>query len=214
MAKVQVHGEGGRRASWDDVYRTVETPERMMRWATTHHPMVVPLMSCRRVLEVGTGTGMLSGFLARAGVDVTTIDVSARVLDVACRFYERLGVSITALLADGAETGFDDDSYDAVYSQGLWEHFYDEQIVSFAAEGLRLAPVVYASVPSILYPRLGRRGPGLVGNERFMTAGRWLSIVGDTCAYSSAHYYTDWKICTVMGASAPYPNHLLITLRR
>ena len=34
---------------------------------------------------------MLSGFLACAGVEITTIDTSAQVLDVACRFYERLG---------------------------------------------------------------------------------------------------------------------------
>jgi protein-L-isoaspartate O-methyltransferase len=205
---------GGRRVSWDGTYTQVETPERMLRWVTTHSPMVVPLMECQRVLEVGTGTGMLSGFLAKAGGEVTTIDLSQPVLDVAGRFYDNLGVQVKTVKADGAETGFDNDSFDAVFSQGLWEHFTDQAIFRFAIEGLRLAPVVYASVPSVLYPRFGKRGPGIVGNERFMTASRWLRVLRDVDCRCTATYYADWKVATLMGVTFPYRNQLLLELRR
>lgn len=209
-----VDGEVGVRASWDDTYHRVETPERMLRWVTTNHPLVLPLLRCRRVLEVGTGTGMLSGFLALAGVDVTTIDLSEAVLDVASRFYERLGVEVTTVRGDGTATAFDADAFDAVFSQGLWEHFEDQRVRDFAAEGLRLAPLVYTSIPSVAYPRLGRRGPGLVGNERFLSATRWKQILAPLDAKVSARYYADWKILTVIGATLPYPNQLLLELRR
>jgi protein-L-isoaspartate O-methyltransferase len=186
----------------------------MLRWVTTNHPLVVPLLHRRRVLEVGTGTGMLSGFLALVGVQVTTVDLSEAVLGVANRFYDQLGVKVRTVQGDGASTGFEDDAFDAVFSQGLWEHFEDQRIRDFAAEGLRLAPLVYASIPSVAYPRIGHRGPGLVGNERFLSASHWKQILFPLDASASARYYADWKILTVIGATLPYPNHLLLELRR
>ena len=59
VGEVEVEGEVGRRTAWSAAYSEIETAERMMRWATTHHPMIVPLMQRDRVLEIGTGTGML-----------------------------------------------------------------------------------------------------------------------------------------------------------
>lgn len=214
MGEIEVEGEAGRRAAWSDAYTQVETAERMMRWATTHHPMIVPLMQCERVLEVGTGTGMLSGFLALSRVKVTSIDLDAHVLSVADQFHDRLGVTIESIVCDGTATGFDNDSFDAVYSQGLWEHFTDESIRAFAKEGLRLAPVVYASVPSLVYPHIGRKGPGLIGNERFLKAKQWESILEPLGAQVLTRTYADWKLLTVIGVTLQYPNQLLITLRR
>jgi protein-L-isoaspartate O-methyltransferase len=209
-----VNGEVGRATRWDEIYVRVETQERMMRWAATHHPMVVPLMGAGRVLEVGTGTGMLSGFLALAGVDVTTIDSSAAVLEIACAFYEQLGVTVKTVLGDGTKTAIPDNSFDAVFSQGVWEHFDDPTIVRFATEGLRLAPNVYASVPSLAYPHLGRRGPGLVGNERLMRASKWEQVLKMPGVSTRSTYYADWKLLTVAGVTVPWPNHLLLELSR
>ncbi len=59
-----------------------------------HYGMVVPLMKCARVLEVGTGTGVLSGFLAKTGVPVTSLDLSQPVLNVAAGFWDLLGVKV------------------------------------------------------------------------------------------------------------------------
>lgn len=207
-------GEEGRRVAWDEVYVRPETAERMMRWALTHAPMVVPLTKCSGVLEVGTGTGMLSGYLAQAGVHVTTVDLSQRVLDVAGRFYNDLGVEVAKLQGDGTRLPCDADAFEAVFSQGLWEHFGDDYIQRFAVEALRVAPVVYASVPSAWYPRVGKRGPGLAGNERFMGRARWRRALGPLAERSLLRTYADWKLLTFGGVNVPYPNHLLIEIRR
>jgi len=209
-----VAGEVGSRLSWEEVYRRPETPLRMMRTALTHAPMILPLVGSRRALEVGTGTGTLSGFLAQAGVTVTTLDISRPVMEVAKGFYTRLGVHVECVEADGTKMPFADDSFDAVFSQGLWEHFADNYVQAFAREGLRVAPLVYASVPSVLYPRIGRRGPGLLGNERLMSRRTWARVLRPIAAHASFSYYADWKQLTFIGVTVPYPNHLLIELRR
>ena len=214
MPRISAPGEVGDRVSWDDTYTHVETEDKMLRWVTTHHPMIVPLMKCARVLEIGTGTGMLSGFLAKTGVEVTSLDLSQSVLHVAAGFWDLLGVKVTAVCGDGTESHLPDDSFDAVNSQGLWEHFSDQAVCQFAREGLRVAPVVYASIPSIFYPRAGRRGPGLVGNERFLTAKRWMAILAPLGGEQKATYYADWRLFTFGGVTIPYPNQLLIELRR
>jgi protein-L-isoaspartate O-methyltransferase len=214
MTKISAPGELGTRVSWDDTYTDVETEEKMLRWVTTHHRLMVPLMRCARVLEVGTGTGMLSGFLAKTGVGVSSLDLSQAVLDVAAGFWDLFGVKVTAVCGDGTKSDLPDDSFDAVYSQGLWEHFSDQAVRQFAREGLRVAPVVYASVPSAFYPRVGRRGPGLVGNERFLTANRWMGILAPVGGEQKATYYADWRLLTFGGVTMPYPNQLLIELRR
>ena len=51
-------------------------------------------MQCPRVLEIGTGTGMLSGFLALSRVEVTSIHLDASVLGVAEQFHQKLGVTV------------------------------------------------------------------------------------------------------------------------
>jgi SAM-dependent methyltransferase len=212
VGKSNVSGEAGERTAWDDVYTGVDTAENMLRTVSSHLPLLLPLMDCTRALEVGPGRGLLSGFLAKMGVDVTAIELSPSVLDVARRFYHRIDAKVETVEGDGMATPFENHSFDAVFSQGLWEHFDDEHIRRFAVEALRLAPVVYASVPSMWYPRLGRHGPGVVGNERFMSPGRWQQILQPVDANVSAGYYPEWKILTVAGMSVPYPMQVLIRL--
>jgi ubiquinone/menaquinone biosynthesis C-methylase UbiE len=105
------------------VYAKEATTKQMFGWASAHHLMMAPLMKCTRVLEVGTGTGMLLGFLASARVKVTSIDLSSAVLEVAGRFHEQLGVAVELAEGDGMPTPFPTDGSDAVFSQGLWEPF-------------------------------------------------------------------------------------------
>ena len=117
---------------------------------------------------------------------VTSIDVDADVLGIADQFHEALGVTVESVVRDGTATGFEDDSFDAVYSQGLWEHFTDENIRSnFAKEGLRLAPVVYASVPSFSYPAYRSKRSGSGWQQAILEGG---TVGVDSCAARGASF--------------------------
>lgn len=122
----------------------------------------------KRVLEVGSGTGSQSIFLSYLCRNVVSVDISEDVLERARannkRFFGRVD------FRSGDSFGlheFPDGAFDIVYSQGLFEHFGDDEIVRLAREQLRVGRRVFISVPSARY------GVQDFGNERLLTRAEW-----------------------------------------
>ncbi len=88
----------------------------------------------KRVLEIGPGNGFLSGYLRRAGVDVTTIDIDAN-----------LGPTAIAALP---HLPFPDSSFDAVIAFEVLEHIPWELFTPSLREMARVsAGAVGVSLP-------------------------------------------------------------------
>jgi hypothetical protein len=66
-------------------------------------------------------------------------------------------------------------------------------------------------MPSVFYPHVGRIGPGLVGNERLMTLGRYRKIL--TGFKVDGQYYADYKQATFAGWTVPWPNQILLQVQ-
>lgn len=196
--------------TWEEQYAEPRSLRDMLRWANTHYRLVEELVSHRGLLEVGTGTGMLSAFVSRFCPRTVTIDNSAVVLANAGSLMSAVQAPVLAVRGDAFRLPFASDSFDACFSQGLLEHFADAEVDSLVAEQLRVAPVAYASVPSVFYPHIGRMGPGLVGNERLMTSQRWQRILARWAV--SAEYYADFKVASFGGRTVPWPVHLLLRI--
>lgn len=81
----------------------------------------------KKILEVGGGSGRDSIRLAQMGADVTVIDYVRSSLDVVARNAERAGVAITLVHGNALDMPFPEGTFDAVFHQGLMEHFRDEQ---------------------------------------------------------------------------------------
>ena len=79
----------------------------------------------RRVLEVGVGGG--SDFLrfARAGADLTGVDLTAAAVDMVRRRLTEEGLSADVRQGNGESLPFDDGSFDLVYSYGVLHHSAD-----------------------------------------------------------------------------------------
>jgi SAM-dependent methyltransferase len=183
----------------------------MLSWASTHAEMVVALLQLDRILEVGTGTGMLSALLSRAAPLVVSLDQSEEILRTADDFQRTVRGQVRQVRGDAFRLPFKDQTFDAAFSQGLLEHFDDEGVRTIVLEQRRVAATVFASIPSAFYPRIGRRGPGLIGNERLLSARRWRDVLADFEV--SSHYYADYKLATFAGVTLPWPNQLLLVIR-
>jgi SAM-dependent methyltransferase len=183
----------------------------MYMWAATHKGMLEELLAYQTILEIGTGTGMLSAICSYAARLTVTVDNDSRVLRQAKLFQASVRARSLPVLADAFSLPFQDHSFDMVFSQGVLEHWGDADIVRSVREQLRVARRALISVPSRYYPRIGRKGPGLVGNERWLTQRQWKVILGDFQV--ETNYYSDWKVLTIAGVSLPWPNQLLMRVK-
>ena len=80
-----------------------------------------------RVLDVGCGTGKFSLRLAQAGCQVTGVDVSEEMLDIARKKIADLDVDIRFLFMDAEDLEYGDDHFDAVVSMAALEFIPDTE---------------------------------------------------------------------------------------
>jgi SAM-dependent methyltransferase len=124
------------------------------------------------ILEVGVGSGAQSAVLSTLAAPVVTVDNNLGILTRARVNLERFGRSALPLAADAFRLPFPNARFGVALSQGLMEHFTDDEIGRLVREQLRVCRSVVFSVPSDRYPRQD------MGNERLMSPARWAGIVG------------------------------------
>lgn len=81
--------------------------------------------SSTRVLDLGSGTGLLTRILSSKGFDVTGLDISLQSL----LQMRQSAPQISTVHGDGACLPFHDGSFQAVVSLGTWRHFSNAQQV-------------------------------------------------------------------------------------
>ena len=79
----------------------------------------------KRVLEVGCGMGLMSSCWARAGADVTAVDLNPVAVAQTRRRFELQGLEGSIEEADGRRLPFEDASFDYVWSWGVLHHSPD-----------------------------------------------------------------------------------------
>ncbi len=82
-----------------------------------------------RVLEVGCGRGSISSHFAENGWKCSLLDYSQSVLNVAKKIFSNNNHKAEFITGDARDLPFDDNSYDAVVSIGLLEHFEEIDIL-------------------------------------------------------------------------------------
>jgi ubiquinone/menaquinone biosynthesis C-methylase UbiE len=154
----------------------------------------------RSFCEVGSGSGTLSGLLARMDGRITLVDVSPKSLAFARRHFEGQSLAAHYALQDGLRLGFRDGSFDVVWNGGVIEHFTDEGKIALIREMYRVVKpggLLVITVPNAHdWPfRLGkwiaeRRGKWIFGFEDDLSAARFRKLAagaGLTRVELSAH---------------------------
>ena len=113
-----------------------------------------------QILDLGSGTGHLSAFLAYKGRKMTLLDFSQENLDFSHKTFEILGLSGKFLKYDMTQPlPFEDNSFDLVFSVGVLEYFSNEKIDAIVKEAFRISKktviIIVPNAYSIFY-RIGR----------------------------------------------------------
>lgn len=169
----QTAPDGQAAHSWEAYYAPELTWYRHMRNVLHHLPMFrsIRQLRPRRVLEVGAGTGSHSIFLSYSGCRAVSVDLSAPLIERCVRHNSRLRGSARFVAMDAFRLGFADNSFDAVFSQGFFEHFSDVEIEALLAEQSRVGRRVVFSVPNRQYRVQD------FGDERLLSKEEWETLL-------------------------------------
>jgi SAM-dependent methyltransferase len=77
----------------------------------------------KRILDLGSGLGEASVWFALQGAQVTALDISPRMLEIARRVTSRYEVEIETVVGSATDLGtFDSDTFDIVYGANVLHH--------------------------------------------------------------------------------------------
>lgn len=120
-------------AEWDADDRMPETAEDFQRVEQTIF-RTSPFLRERfdftqakdkKMLEIGCGTGALTCRFARAGADITAVDITKTAVAMARRNAEFQGLSVDVRHADAEHLDFPDNTFDYIFSWGVLHHTND-----------------------------------------------------------------------------------------
>ena len=124
------------KASWEEISRKILSGDTPI-W---YKPIIEHTKPHGTVLEFGSGTGILSGVLAKNQRAATLIDYSPESIDFCKKVFSSAGLKADFLVADVLKTlPFEDNSFGCVWSCGLLEHFSDEDIIKILKESNRIS---------------------------------------------------------------------------
>jgi hypothetical protein len=162
--------------TWGDFYKfTHRNKETLEGNICNHIPFIKEiakyLVPGTKILEIGTGTGVLAMPLLGADVAVVSIDNDPDILRMAKDNAAMYDAKITYLEADAFALPFKEREFRVSFSLGLLEHFTNKEIGALIKEHQRVADVVVVGMPL-----KGNTG-GAFGNERYLNMAEWEEIL-------------------------------------
>jgi SAM-dependent methyltransferase len=79
----------------------------------------------KKLLDIGAGLGESSVYLALQGADVTTVDISPRMVEMALNLGARFGIKLEGLVSGGETLNVPEAAYDIVYTANTIHHVQD-----------------------------------------------------------------------------------------
>jgi 2-polyprenyl-3-methyl-5-hydroxy-6-metoxy-1,4-benzoquinol methylase len=79
----------------------------------------------KKILDIGAGLGESSVYFALQGAEVTTLDISPKMVDLAIRLGQAHGVKLKGIVSAAESLNVPDENYDFVYIANLLHHVTD-----------------------------------------------------------------------------------------
>ena len=186
-------------AKWYELYKIdieeFHTPddyiEYKLKYKKKFIEKVIQYSQNKKVIEMGCGTGLMAGYLQKLGLDVTALDLSQKVIDYAYEIAKQSNIIKPFKYEQGdiLNLKYKANTFDVSYSNGVLEHFNDDEVVTILKQQMKISKYVIFGVPSTYF----NMNEKMVGNERSLTLREWSKLVEKAGGYiieqTSFHYY-------------------------
>ena len=166
-----------------------------------------------KLLETGSGTGVLSTYLSSIGYDVTGIDIDSEIIDLSNKIANNYSSVKKPIFVNKSifELDYKEKSYDISYSNGVLEHFTDEQIIDTLKQQLNVAKIVIFGIPTKYF----NQEEAMYGDERYMDYDFWRKLIlkagGIVLKKKSMHYMSRTKrLLNFKKYFRPYPYRIFV----
>ncbi len=168
----------------------------------------------KKIIEAGCGTGIISSYMASKGYDVVGIDIDSKILLLANELANEYFANNKLLefkIESIFELNYPKESFDVCFSNGVLEHFSDDEILDTLKLQLQIAKYVVVGIPTQFFDKK----EALYGNERFLPLDYWRFLItkagGRILEEHSFHYMTLWeKLTSLYKISRPKPYRLFV----
>lgn len=187
--KVEVSDLEKKHKSWGEFYRDNDSAIEMNRYVEIHRDFFSSILSERpkKILEAGCGPAIFSIYLSCFGAHLdfqcAAVDNDKEIIKIAKKNNRFLMGNVQFVIGDIKRLPFDDLAFDLSFSQGVLEHFSNDEIELILDEQLRVAKTVLFSVPHFFYHAKD------FGNERLLFEWQWKRILRKYQLIESRCYY-------------------------
>lgn len=156
---------------------------------------VIEYAKDKKVIEMGCGTGLMAGYLQKQGLNVTALDLCKKVLEYAHDIAAQSSIISPCKYEQGdiLNLKYKKNSFDVACSNGVLEHFNDEDIITTLKQEMNISKYVIFGIPSTYF----NMNEKMLGNERSLTLKEWNNLIeqagGEVVEQTSFHYYKIYR---------------------
>lgn len=166
-----------------------------------------------KLLEAGSGTGVLSTYMASLDFDVTGIDIDKDILGLSRKIAKSYPSKNKPKFIKKSifELDYDDNYFDVSFSNGVLEHFNDDEIIDTLKQQMRVSKYVIFGIPTKYF----NREEAMYGDERYMDYTFWRDLIkksdGKILEEKSMHYMSFRKrLVNFKKYFRPYPFRIFV----
>lgn len=166
-----------------------------------------------KLIESGSGTGVLSTYMASLGYDVTGIDIEENILKLSKKIAKNYNSKNKPNFQKKNifELNYRKNTFDVSFSNGVLEHFTDEQIIDTLKQQMKIAEIVIFGIPTKYF----NQEEAMYGDERYMSYKFWRNLInnagGMILEEKSMHYMNKRKrLLNFKKYFRPYPYRIFV----
>lgn len=166
-----------------------------------------------KLIESGSGTGVLSTYMASLKYDVTGIDIDKDILNLSKKIAKNYNSKNKPTFKNKSifKLDYKENYFDVSFSNGVLEHFNDEQIIDTLKQQMKIAKIVIFGIPTKYF----NQEEAMYGDERYKNNKFWRNLIsisgGTILEEKSMHYMTRMKrLLNYKKYFRPYPYRIFV----